>query len=113
MRARPAASHLADVRTWDRCPSCGSTSLRSLGRIPPSSVFAGRDVGDHLPSARLVACKSCRLGFRDVQLTLEKMDALYAEGDDGTWADVQSTRADWAVARQWINERGDIGSVLD
>ena len=84
------------------CPSCGCDAIRSIGAIPPSSVFAGRELKQVLNGGGLWSCEGCNLYFRWPRLSKNKLDRLYEEGNSHAWHNDQQTRADWITAASWL-----------
>jgi 2-polyprenyl-3-methyl-5-hydroxy-6-metoxy-1,4-benzoquinol methylase len=93
------------------CPECGGP-VRRIGAIPPSSRFAGRDL-DKPIRADLLACRRCRLRFRDPRPDIGELNRLYAAGAEDNWAAPAAGRPDWRLAAEWVQELCPEGRVLD
>lgn len=98
-----------------QCPACKSNANDMVGRIPKTDVFAGNFLDQPIEPGSLYRCKKCALGFRWPQLTKEKLNILYQQGDDATWSVTTVTdRADWQEAKSWLHARLPTGAkVLD
>jgi SAM-dependent methyltransferase len=69
------------------CPDCGSSELRSLGRLPDVEFFAGQRLQQPLPGGELLHCARCDLRFRHPHLGRERYDALYDNPRVDFWGD--------------------------
>ena len=96
------------------CPTCGPAHLKTIGKIPASNIFAGRQLIEPLDGGRLYLCTKCHLAFRFPILPEQEMNALYIGGAEETWTSKPSNREDWRIARLWIRELLPQGSsILD
>ena len=95
------------------CPSCSSQSLRRMGEISPTNIFAGRVLSEPLPGGSLFCCESCLLYFRSPQLEKQELDALYQQGAPQNWQHEPQNRRDWLIAAEWIKENCERGKILD
>ena len=62
-----------------RCPTCYSTDVAWIGKIPASNRFAGKELEEPLGRSGLYKCKVCHLWFRYPRLpkiALDKLDRL-------------------------------------
>lgn len=96
------------------CICCNSSDLTCVGTIASTISFAGRWLKSPLAGGSLMKCSKCGMAFRYPHLGKEELDSLYLEGKTENWQSPISTRKDWQIASQWINENLPIDSkVLD
>ena len=95
------------------CPSCQGEVLRRIGKLPETTIFAGRDAGGVLPVSSLFRCLACGLLFRHPVLAPSAYNALYGKVDPGSWSSERG-RADWPLIEDYIALRAGAGAdVLD
>ena len=97
----------------DRCISCGSGAIRSIGKIPPIDNFAGTILAKPLEGGALYVCKNCHLLFRYPRLAKNVMDELYSQTSEDNWSLGNDNRKDWEIATEWICQLPSGSSVLD
>jgi 2-polyprenyl-3-methyl-5-hydroxy-6-metoxy-1,4-benzoquinol methylase len=96
-----------------KCPSCSSEKLRFIGPIPPSSLFAGRNLEKPLVGGGLHKCTTCSVLFRFPHHTLEELNTLYTSGITENWPTALDSRVDWQLVRNWIRRNKDVMRILD
>lgn len=94
------------------CPSCKSTSLRMIGKIPSSDYFAGQQLSFVVPGENLYQCPACHLHFRYPRLSQNELDALYRDAKSTHWQYKDEIRHDWIFAKNWLIRIGG-GKILD
>lgn len=97
----------------DKCISCGSSAIRSVGKIPPIDNFAGTVLVKPLKGGVLYECKNCHLFFRYPRLAKKVMEELYSQTAEDNWSSGDEDRKDWEIAAEWINQLPSGSSVLD
>jgi SAM-dependent methyltransferase len=95
------------------CPSCSSPDVQSLGRLPPSRWFAGKQLSPPLTGGSLARCTRCELKFRHPMLDAAVYQRLYDKAVITAWPkDIE--RADWNLIVKQLAERLPMGGrVLD
>ena len=97
-----------------KCPDCGSSTVKVLGRLPSCKVFAGRVLNSALAGGRLYRCDTCFLKFRQPAPTESTREHLYDNALTTAWAGEISNRPDWVLIANLIYEHGrDDAYVLD
>ncbi len=94
-----------------RCRCCGSTKLKSRGKLPDAKVFAGAQLEQALPGGKLYRCENCAFVFRAPILSKQAYDALYRAGVATTWDEEQ--RIDHELVRESLQAHLAHGDVLD
>ncbi len=94
------------------CRQCGSSRLRSHGRIPSSSLFAGQKLDPPWPGGQLLVCKACHLGQRQPLRSAEDYARLYEAASGWVWTRAD-LRGDQKRVRDWIEAQSGGGDVLD
>ena len=107
----PGETHIS--RKIVNCPSCNELSVKNMGAIAQTNIFAGRELDFLFPPSDLFLCTSCDLFFKFPQIDKEKLDKLYEQGASMNWQYSPSERNDWRLAKKWIDAIPDKSSVLD
>lgn len=104
---------MAGVSTRN-CPACQGGVLRRIGKLPETTIFAGRDAGGGvLPASSLFRCLACGLLFRHPVLASSAYDTLYGSVDPDIWPSEQG-RPDWSLIEDYIALKAGTGAnVLD
>ena len=98
----------------NNCPSCGSSNVKLIGKIPYTDVFAGKVLSEPLNGGGLYSCDMCNCFFRFPRLSKYEMDVLYRLGDDENWTPSKDQkRPDWKIAYSWMLNRNTNRQVLD
>jgi len=97
-----------------QCPCCKSDEITVIGKIPPSTGFAGRHLSSTLEGHSLYSCKVCNLYFRYPRMQKDEMDALYRSGAETSWTPTEEEkRPDWDIASRWVDSTEIEQKVLD
>lgn len=94
------------------CRQCGSRDLRSWGRLPRASRFAGQDLQHPVDGGTLFECRSCGLGLRIPTLEPKTMERLYAQAAENVWS-ASELRHDQAQVLRHLAEHITAGDILD
>ena len=95
------------------CPHCGSEQLLSLGKLPESRWFAGKNIEKPLQGGNLYRCCLCRLKFRHPKQDMATYQRLYDNAAVSAWP-INAERPDWDLITGHISEHAPQGSrVLD
>lgn len=84
-----------------------------MGPIPPGYRFAGKVLEEPLPGGSLYDCMECGLSFRWPMPSAAQLNHLYQQAAETNWQYDPVLRCDWEMARSWIEEYQQGGSVLD
>jgi 2-polyprenyl-3-methyl-5-hydroxy-6-metoxy-1,4-benzoquinol methylase len=103
----PSRTGLAD------CPSCGSTHVALIGRIPDAFGFGGVSLDTAIPGGSLHECPQCHLLFRHPRLAKDQLDRLYRAAAVDIWQDSATQRPDWERAAHHIRAMGPDRTILD
>lgn len=95
------------------CPSCTSTQISCLGKIPTANTFARSKLTEPLDGGYLYQCMSCHLHFRYPCPTKQQLDSLYQQGYTDKVASIAKYRQDWQIASNWIRSHFQQGKILD
>ncbi len=108
-----AKARADDMSANPACPSCGASASSLIGDIPPSTTFAGRDLGRELDGACLWRCNACHMLYRFPRLGEAELGALYQSGNIDSWDAPVENRTDWLLIRQWLSGHDEIRKILD
>ncbi|MCY7316598.1 MAG: class I SAM-dependent methyltransferase [Rubrivivax sp.] len=76
-----------------RCPDCGGSRLRALGRLPDVDMFAGAVLAAPQPGGELLRSAACDLRFRHPHLGQDIYDRLYDNARIDVWAAPETPQA--------------------
>ena len=95
------------------CPSCQGGYLKSIGKIPDSDFFAGKQLSIKIPGGNLYKCHQCGLFFRYPRLVKNDADKLYQFADSTHWKYRNKIRNDWLLANTFLENIKGGGAILD
>lgn len=95
-----------------RCRQCGASSLRNLGAIPASNLFAGQTLEPPWPGGHLLVCSGCHLGQRQPLRPPDEYERLYAAASGWVWTRAD-LRGDQRRVRDRIEREAEGRDVLD
>lgn len=95
------------------CPSCSSHQITKVGAISSAYLFASHNLEELLDGGALYSCDECKVTFRHPLPDAQKLDELYRTSSIDHWQYDAERRPDWKLARQWLTDHHDSGSILD
>lgn len=95
------------------CPSCQGVNPESIGKIPDSDFFAGKQLSVIIPGGSLYKCRQCGLYFRFPRLPVSEANELYQFADSTHWKYKNKIRNDWLLAKDMLRKRTNGGTILD
>jgi glycosyltransferase involved in cell wall biosynthesis/SAM-dependent methyltransferase len=104
-RGTPSTPDSADRRAAPICRTCGGSSARDLGALPPGTAFAGIPLATALPGGRLYRCLGCDLIYRHPIFDAEQYNALYGAAPLGVWSEGGELRPDQALVLDYLGKQ--------
>ncbi|MBI5307708.1 MAG: hypothetical protein HZB37_05085, partial [Planctomycetes bacterium] len=95
------------------CPSCGSLKIQEVGPVPATNIFAGQVLPDLLPGGTLFYCENCGLRFKSPYVRPNEQGILYSQASLDHWGSSPAARADWSLAKEWIQAEFSQAAILD